>query len=140
MHENAIATLDRNWRSGYTVPSPKLYPFQWNWDSGFIALGLAYHRPERAIEEIRSMFKAQWRNGMLPHIAFHRPDPNYFPGPDAWGTEKLRKRPPDVLTSGITQPPVFAFVIERISTLPFGRTAEWNDFLREIFPKVVALH
>lgn len=140
MHENAIATLDRNWRSGYTVPSPKLYPFQWNWDSGFIALGLAYHRPERAIEEIRSMFKGQWKTGMLPHINFHRPDANYFPGPDAWGTENLPMRSPEVLTSGITQPPVFAFVVERISMLPFGHTPEWREFVREIFPRLVALH
>lgn len=140
MHEKAIATLDRNWRSGYTVPSPKLYPFQWNWDSGFIALGLAYHRPERAIEEIRSMFRGQWRTGMLPHINFHRPDPNYFPGPEAWGTEHLAARPPAVLTSGITQPPIYGFILERISTLPFGRTPGWRDFLREIFPRVVAQH
>jgi glycogen debranching enzyme len=140
MHENAIAVLDRNWRSGYTVPSPKLYPFQWNWDSGFIALGLAYHRPERAIEEVRSLFKGQWRTGMLPHINFHRPDPNYFPGPEEWGTEKVGTRSPAVSTSGITQPPVFAFIVERISTLPFGRTPAWQAFVREIFPKIVALH
>ena len=49
MFAAATATLDRNWRDGYTLPSPNLYPFQWNWDAGFIALGLAYVRPERAI-------------------------------------------------------------------------------------------
>ena len=74
MRELATATLDRNWRDGYTVPSPRLYPFQWNWDSGFIALGLAWHRPERALREIRSMFRGQWGSGLLPHINFHQPD------------------------------------------------------------------
>jgi glycogen debranching enzyme len=138
--ENAKSTLDQNWRDGYTVPSARLYPFQWNWDSGFIALGLAYHRPERAIEEIRSMFKAQWSTGMLPHIAFHKTDPNYFPGPEVWGTEHLAVRPPGTRTSGITQPAVFAFVLERISALPFGQTSAWRDFLREIYPKVLAFH
>lgn len=140
MHASATATLDRNWRSGYTIPSPRLYPFQWNWDSGFIALGLAYHRPERAMEEIRSLFKGQWRNGLLPHIVFHQPDPNYYPGPDAWGTEHVASRPSGVPTSGITQPPVVAFILERISALPFGQSAEWREFLREIFPRLVAAH
>src|SRR5258706_1268230 len=88
MFDLALATLEHNWRDGYTVPSPRLYPFQWNWDAGFIALGHAATHPERAIAEIRSVFRAQWRNGMLPHIAFHRPDPNYFPGPEVWRTDR----------------------------------------------------
>ncbi len=136
----ATATLDRNWRDGYTLPSPNLYPFQWNWDAGFIALGLAHVRPERAISELRSLFRGQWRNGMVPHIVFHRPADNYFPGPDAWGTDKVASRPEGVRTSGITQPPVFAFIVERISSLPLGRTAEWAAFRREIFPALVAQH
>jgi hypothetical protein len=136
----ACETLDQNWREGYTLPSPRLYPFQWNWDSGFIALGQGYYRPERAMEEIRSMFKGQWRNGMLPHINFHRPDPNYFPGPEVWKTHDLPFGAPEIATSGITQPPVFAFVIERISGLPFGQTPAWQDFVREIFPKILAQH
>lgn len=140
LRPHATAILDQNWRGGYTVPSTRLYPFQWNWDSGFIALGLAYHRPDRAMEEIRSMFKGQWRNGLLPHINFHQVDPNYFPGPEVWGTQALADRPPDVLTSGITQPPVFAFIVERIAALPFGRTAAWRDFEREIYPKLLAFH
>src|SRR3954463_8881503 len=104
MFDLALATLERNWRDGYTVPSSRLYPFQWNWDSGFIALGHAYTHPERAIEEIRSLFRGQWRSGMLPHIVFHRPDPNYFPGADVWRTRGLPHGPAeDVATSGITQ-------------------------------------
>jgi glycogen debranching enzyme len=136
----ACATLDGNWRDGYTLPSPRLYPFQWNWDSGFIALGHAHHRPERAIEEIRSLFKGQWRNGMLPHIVFHRPDPNYFPGPEVWKTSGLSHAAAGVATSGITQPPVFAFIVERISTMPVGKTTEWKAFIQEIYPKILAQH
>ena len=138
--DRARAVLDENWRGGYTVPSARLYPFQWNWDSGFIALGLAYHRPERAIEEIRSMFKGQWSNGMLPHMNFHQVDPAYFPGPEMWGPERMALRPPALLTSGITQPPVFAFIVERIAALPFGRTAAWREFEREIYPRILAFH
>ena len=62
--------LERNWRDGYTVPSPRLYPFQWNWDSGFIALGHAYTHPERASAEIRSARSGRVRWGViLPNAA-----------------------------------------------------------------------
>jgi hypothetical protein len=140
MFTAAAATLDRNWRDGYTLPSPNLYPFQWNWDAGFISLGLAYVRPERVICELRSLFRGQWLNGMLPHIVFHQPAENYFPGPEVWGTDSVPVRPAGVRTSGITQPPVFAFIVERLSSLPFGRTAEWQAFRREIFPALLAQH
>ena len=39
----AKKTLLANRRRGYTLPTNnKLYPAQWNWDSGFIALGYSY--------------------------------------------------------------------------------------------------
>lgn len=132
--------LDANWRDGYTIPSARLYPFQWNWDSGFIALGLACHRPERAVAEIRSLLKGQWRSGLLPHIVFHRDDPNYFPGPDVWATDNIPDGPQGVRTSGIVQPPVLGFVVDRIASTPMGRTPLWNAFEREIFPQLVAFH
>ena len=37
--EAARAILARNDRGGYTVPTDRLYPFQWNWDSAFVAIG-----------------------------------------------------------------------------------------------------
>src|SRR6266545_2080288 len=91
--QKAKDILINNDRGGYTIPSSRLYPFQWNWDSGFIALGLAYIDPQKAMDEIRSMFKGQWSNGMLPHINFHHVDPNYFPGPDVWGTKSISYKP-----------------------------------------------
>ena len=45
---------------------------------------------------------------MVPHIVFHEADEGYFPGPDVWGTD--RPTP----TSGITQPPVLGFVLQRL--------------------------
>ena len=140
MRELATATLDRNWRDGYTVPSPRLYPFQWNWDSGFIALGLAWHRPERALREIRSMFRGQWANGLLPHINFHEPSPDYFPGPAVWQTAAVAAAPRGLATSGITQPPVFGFVLERLLATPAAALPEWPAFLAEMFPRVLAFH
>ena len=84
--ELAKRTLLTNWRGGFAVPSARLYPFQWNWDAGFDALGFSYFDSEKAFQELRSLFKGQWKNGMLPHIVFHYPSPDYFPGPGEWQT------------------------------------------------------
>jgi len=140
LKSRAAAVLDENWRDGYTLPSARLYPFQWNWDAGFIAIGWGHHRPERALEEVRSLFRAQWRTGLVPHIAFHRPDPHYFPGPEIWRVERSPNAPTRVRTSGITQPPVFGFALERLAASPAGHLPEWKPFLAEILPKVAAFH
>ena len=137
--ESAQKILLDNNRGGYTIPSPKLYPFQWNWDSGFIALGLSYFDRQKAYEEIRNMFKGQWSNGMLPHINFHHVDPNYFPGPDVWGTNVCEWVPKPLATSGITQPPVFGFVLSMMAK----RLSGDNDFIqlvKDIYPKIISFH
>ena len=41
MRQAAYAILAANDRGGYTVPTDRLYPFQWNWDSAFVAMGLS---------------------------------------------------------------------------------------------------
>src|SRR5690606_4385056 len=41
-------------------------------------------------------------------IIFHVPDEGYFPGPGVWGTNR------SIPTSGITQPPVLGFVLQRL--------------------------
>lgn len=104
----ARAILRRNDRDGYTVPTHGLYPFQWNWDSAFVALGFAEFDRERAWQEILTLVSAQWDDGMIPHIVFHQRDEGYFPGPDIWATGRT---PP---TSGITQPPVLATIVRTL--------------------------
>ena len=37
--EQARNILRQNDRGGYTVPTERLYPYQWNWDSAICALG-----------------------------------------------------------------------------------------------------
>ena len=41
LRSRALAVLEDNHRDGYTVPAEGLYPYQWCWDSGPIALGWA---------------------------------------------------------------------------------------------------
>src|SRR5690606_16815254 len=66
LRQRAIAVLDANRLEGWTKAAPQLYPHQWSWDSAFVAVGLARIDPDRAMEEMRSLFRAQWRNGMIP--------------------------------------------------------------------------
>ena len=108
LNARAREILRANDRGGYTVPTQGLYPFQWNWDSAFVALGFAEFDRDRAWQEIETLVSAQWDNGMIPHIVFHQNDEGYFPGPGVWGTGKT---PP---TSGITQPPVLATVVRKL--------------------------
>jgi len=66
--ERAKEVLAQNWTGVFTQPAPKLYPHLWNWDSGFIAIGYAHFAQEKAEQELRSLLRAQWQNGMVPHI------------------------------------------------------------------------
>jgi hypothetical protein len=67
----ARAVLDFNWTGEYTMPGPRLYPHQWSWDSAFIAIGYSHYDHERATRELRHLFEAQWRNGLLPQLVFN---------------------------------------------------------------------
>ncbi|HZH28003.1 MAG TPA: hypothetical protein VEY95_12555 [Azospirillaceae bacterium] len=108
MHAAARQVMAENDRGGYTVPTAGLYPFQWNWDSAFVAMGFATFDVDRAYRELERLAEGQWDDGMIPHIVFHEPSDTYFPGPDVWGT---RHRIP---TSGITQPPVFGTALRHV--------------------------
>jgi hypothetical protein len=70
--------LDDNWTGSSTRPSPTLYPHQWNWDSGFIAIGYSHYYTARAIKEIETLFDAQWANGMLPQIVFNEKNLGHY--------------------------------------------------------------
>ena len=83
--ERARAILRDNDLGGYTIPTKRLYPFQWNWDSGFAALGFSTFDEPRAWQELEMLFIGQWQDGLLPHIVFHKVSPDYFPGPGDMG-------------------------------------------------------
>ncbi len=89
----AIAILRTNDRGGYTVPTARLYPFQWNWDSAFCAMGFATFDEPRAWDELDSLFLGQWADGMVPSIIFHKPADTYFRAPRS-GARVTSRRPP----------------------------------------------
>ncbi len=138
--EKAKKILDKNWTGYYTVPSVHLYPHQWNWDSGFIAIGYSHYNTERAIREIAHLFKAQWKNGMVPQIVFNEKAlGKYFPEPDFWQTEKSPFSPDNVLTSGITMPPIHGYAVLKIYENAKNKE-KVIPFLKWIFPKIVKYH
>jgi glycogen debranching enzyme len=108
--EQARAVLAGNDMGSFVRPGRDLYPHQWNWDSALIAIGLAGVDPARGRAEVRSLLRGQWEDGMVPHIVFHVPNPDYSPGPELWGSAACDGAP-EVATSGITQPPVLATAV-----------------------------
>ena len=131
LDQTARDILRLNDRGGYTVPTEGLYPYQWNWDSAFAAMGFAQFNVDRAWVEFETLFSGQWDNGMVPHILFHQVDEGYFPGPEMW------KSVGPIPSSGITQPPVAAtmvrLVFERNPNVGLARLAPLYD-------KIVAWH
>lgn len=122
--DEAVDVLRENRHDGYTIPSATLYPYQWNWDSAFVAIGLAHADPEAAKRELRTLLDATWPNGMVPQIAFWADAEGYFPGPDEWdaGTETVR-------TSGITQPPMLVPSVRHV----YETTGD-DDFRDDLLP------
>ena len=132
LNQQARDILNRNDRGGYTVPTARLYPYQWNWDSAFVALGFATFNRDRAWHELELLLEGQWTNGMIPHIIFRRDDPDYFPGPSVWQTDGGA-----FPSGGISQPPVLASVI-----LELIKSGDGNDLVRagEMFDQVLNWH
>lgn len=111
--ERAIEVLKKNDRGLYTIPADLLYPHQWLWDSCFIAIGQRHYDVERAKMEILSILRGQWSNGMVPHMIFSRGH-EFHRDHMVWRSWISPFAPDDVLTSGITQPPMLAEAIVRI--------------------------
>ena len=122
----ARRVLLSNDRGGYTVPAPHLYPHQWAWDSAFAAIGWLHIDPDRAVQELETLMTGQWDDGRIPHIQFHVPTTDYFPGPEVWGLDH---------SSAITQPPVWASAARRL--LHQGASPERIEAL---LPKIERSH
>jgi hypothetical protein len=110
LEELTRAVLDANWREGdhdgqpyaFTAPSPGRYPWQWYWDSGFVAIVRRRWDPVRARRELESLLSAS-EDGFIGHIVF-------------WGRPLTRQRAfrynvarrADLMTRTI-QPPMLAW-------------------------------
>jgi hypothetical protein len=140
----AARVLEANWTGTSTVPSRKLYPHQWSWDSAFIAIGLRHLSPLRAQTELETLLAAQWADGRVPHIVFNPSVPldAYFPGPDFWRSATAGRAagaPRTVQTSGIVQPPVHALAVWLVHRAD-PELSRARGFLARTYPRLAAWH
>jgi glycogen debranching enzyme len=135
--------LRRNDMGGWTRAASDLYPHQWSWDTGFIAIGLAHLDTARAARELLTLFEHQWKSGKVPHIVFNpeAPPESYFPGADHWACAAASADAPPY-TSCLCQPPTHAIAAQRIwEVASNGKArAEATAFLREIYPNLLRWH
>ena len=145
LFQKAADVLRRNDMGGWTRAAPDLYPHQWSWDAGFIAIGLAHLDTARAARELLGLFEHQWKTGKIPHIVFNpeAPPESYFPGPEHWVSAGLFPDAPPAppYTSALCQPPTHAIGALRIwETAAGGERDVALGFLREIYPKLLSWH
>lgn len=135
--EEAVAVLHANDHGHYTIPASRLYPHQWLWDSCFIAIGLRHIDIDRAKIEIMSLLRGQWSNGMLPSMIFAE-GARYRQDRNLWQSWLSPFSPDDVITSGITQPPLLAEAVLRIGEKL--SLAERRSWYKLVLPNVLAYH
>jgi hypothetical protein len=77
----ARAVLEGNWREGtyrgrdygFSVPSPRSYPWQWYWDSGFHAIVRRRYDPGKSRRELETLLAAS-QDGFIGHtVLWDRP-------------------------------------------------------------------
>ncbi|MGW2930783.1 MGH1-like glycoside hydrolase domain-containing protein [Streptomyces sp. NPDC001156] len=144
LHVRAAQVLEDNWTGTSTVPSRRLYPHQWSWDSAFIAIGLRHISPLRAQTELETLLDAQWADGRIPHIVFNPSVPldAYFPSPDFWHSSTAGRAagaPRTVQTSGIVQPPVHALAAWLVHRSDPGLSRA-RGFPARVHPRLAAWH
>jgi glycogen debranching enzyme len=130
----ALSVLRGNDTGLFVKPGAGVYPFQWNWDSALVALGLARVDARRGRGEVRALLQGQWADGMVPHIVFHPAGVDYSPGPEVWDSASCPGAPP-VATSGLTQPPVLASAVRALH-----EASPDPGFLEEVVPALEAWH
>ena len=134
--DGAKAVLKSNDQGSFTIPAEGLYPHQWLWDSCFIAIGLRHYDLERSKAEILSLLRGQWSNGMLPHMILGT---NHGFGRNSiWRSWLNPNSPDDVVTSGITQPPMLAEAVVQIGAKM--KLPERRSWYLLTFPALLAHH
>jgi hypothetical protein len=138
----AQAVLQKNDQGSFTIPAHGLYPHQWLWDSCFIAIGQRHYDVARAQVEILSLLRAQWLNGMVPHIVLHvtpsTGEKVYRKHEAIWRSWLNPNAPADAATSGITQPPMLAEAIVQIGAVMSA--SERRSWYKQVYPGLLRYH
>lgn len=139
LQKRAIEVLNKNWKDGFSIPCADLYPFQWFWDSGLIAIGFAHFDMLKAEKEIETLLDAQWANGFIPHIIFHTETDTYFPGADFHRSDLHPDSSKKYRSTGMTQPPVTGFVLQELYRISKDKTMTLR-FINDVIDKVYDNH
>src|SRR5207253_11077576 len=115
-------------RYDFVCPSPRTYPFQWFWDSGFHAIALLHVDPELAKQELRCLMQGAQADGFIAHMLLWE---KHLSGHWLMPDYSIRLGHP--FYTGTIQPPVLARSVERI----YDATGD-AAFVREILPPVLA--
>ena len=137
LFDQAISVLETNNHGTYTVPASGMYPHQWLWDSCFIAIGKRHYDVDRAKQELLSLTRGQWANGMMPNMILSKMGSRVRHG-NVWRSWLNPNAPEGVVTSGITQPPMLAEAVIRIGQ-KLNKT-ERHNWYRIMYPVLIAYH
>lgn len=129
--------LADNDRGKHTVPAKGMYPHQWLWDSCFIAIGQRHYDVKRAQQELLSLLRGQWGNGMLPNMIL---DTSNVTNRAAtfWRSNVSPLSPDNVATSGITQPPMLAEAVVRVGEKL--TKSERHTWYQRVYPALLRYH
>jgi hypothetical protein len=100
-------------------------------------MGLVHIDEDLAYDEIFSLISGQWENGLIAQITFNPEETKYFPGPQFWGTEAFSTG--EIITSGITQPPLLGYSVAYVYKHAKNRTKA-TKFLKRVLPHVLKYH
>lgn len=120
----------------HTIPAKGLYPHQWLWDSCFTAIGIRHYDTLRAQQEILSLLRGQWHNGMLPNMILSNNQASR--DKNIWRSWLNPNAPDDVETSGITQPPMIAEAVVKIGNKL--KPAERRSWYRRVYKELLSYH
>jgi glycogen debranching enzyme len=110
----------------FTCPSPSTYPFQWWWDSAFIAIALLHVDVELAKQEVRCLLQGVQPDGFMPHMLL------WEKGAHERAIAEYSIRLADPFFTATIQPPVIGRTVERIWDATHDR-----GFVREVLPPLL---
>ncbi len=130
--------LAQNQVGDYHAPHRSHYPELFGWDSPMHSIGTRHVAPSHAAQELYALFRGQWEDGRLPNIQF--PRHGGFLSSLFWNSGAIARHnaPPNIRTSGITQPPLAAEAIWLVGKKLPDETRK--IFWSELTPRVMKYH
>jgi len=143
--KRAKETLERVWNKNnlYTPSSDEGAGVQRIFDTGLLSYGYIHFDIDKIIDQYRSAFKGQWKNGMLPGSIFYNNTPSHFPDIDFWDQRKENDNSPEIVnTSSFIHPAMSAILLwdVYVKIIKEKGEKEGKIFLEEFYSKIFSAH